>query len=151
MSGNVKNYQNSKIYTIRSNQTDKFYIGSTVQKLSERFGSHKSLFNTSTSKIIIEYGDAYIQLLEIYPCDSLIELTRREGYHILNNKENTVNKYVAGRTRSESNREYRDANKEAKQKYQREYQLKNKEIISAKNKLYYEAAKKRAATPDASL
>ena len=37
-------YANGKIYTIRSHQTDKYYIGSTTQPLSKRFYQHKQLY-----------------------------------------------------------------------------------------------------------
>ena len=34
-------YKNGKIYTIRSNQCEKYYIGSTIQRLSKRLYEHK--------------------------------------------------------------------------------------------------------------
>ena len=37
----MPNYQNGKIYAIRSHQTTDIYIGSTTQSLSVRFGEHK--------------------------------------------------------------------------------------------------------------
>ena len=37
-----RNYQNGKIYTIRSrSRPDLIYVGSTIQSLSTRFGEHK--------------------------------------------------------------------------------------------------------------
>jgi hypothetical protein len=36
------NYQNGKIYTIRSYQTDDVYYGSTTQPLSKRLSGHKA-------------------------------------------------------------------------------------------------------------
>ncbi len=105
-------YENGKIYTIRSPRTDKFYIGSTCNPLSKRFYQHKSKCkefqkdNTSkgtyiTSYEILIYHDAYIELLELYPCKSKIELTKREGQLIRENKNNVVNKVVNGRTPKE--------------------------------------------------
>ena len=66
----VKDYQQAKIYIIKSNQTDKIYIGSTTQTLGNRFMGHKSSRNKTTSKNIMIFGDAYIELLEQYPCNS---------------------------------------------------------------------------------
>ena len=37
----MPNYQNGKIYCIRSHQTDNIYIGSTTQKLCVRMAEHK--------------------------------------------------------------------------------------------------------------
>jgi hypothetical protein len=66
----MANYQNGKIYTIRSPNTDKFYIGSTTQPLFKRFYSHKCIHNSTCSKEIFQCGDAYIELLEDYKCSS---------------------------------------------------------------------------------
>ena len=110
-------YQQSKIYVIRSYQTDKIYIGSTIQSLTTRFSGHKSSRNKTTSKDIMVFNDAYIELLEQYPCDSAAELFRKEGEYILLNKENAVNKCIAGRT-------------------PKEYIIDNAEKISIMNKAY---------------
>jgi hypothetical protein len=181
MSLRTNKYYESKIYVIRSFKTDKVYIGSTIKKLSERFSCHKSLSNKTSSKIIIEYGDAYIELLELCHFDSSIELREKEGEYILRNKDNTVNKCVPGRTstsRLEYQREYQLKNKEYKKpeyyiknkitltdEYQKEYQIKNKAAQNDSQIEYYlkykemisaksklyYQARKRAANPDASL
>jgi hypothetical protein len=52
-----------------------------------------------TSFKIIKYPDAYIELLEQYPCNSREELNRREGSYI--RKINCVNKNIAGRTKKQ--------------------------------------------------
>ena len=72
-------FQNGKIYTIRSFQTEKYYIGSTNHKtLSQRLSKHKSVYRTwlkdkdscyVTSFEILKYDDCYIELLELYPCN----------------------------------------------------------------------------------
>lgn len=74
------NYQNGKIYSIRSrSRPDLVYVGSTTQPLSVRFGGHKKSSNRSTSKQIIDIGDAYIELIENYSCNGKDELCKREG------------------------------------------------------------------------
>ena len=60
----INKYNNGKIYTIRSPNTDKYYIGSTCNTLTNRFMSHKSPSNKCESKEIIDLGEAYIELLE---------------------------------------------------------------------------------------
>ncbi len=111
-------YSKGKIYAIRSKLIDKFYVGSTCKTLEKRFGEHKSYFtsckvgnNKLTSFLILAYGDAFIELIEDFPCSSNKELSRREGELILKHKDNVVNKNVAGRTVVEYNREYRLKNK----------------------------------------
>jgi len=76
----MPNYQNGKIYSIRSrSREDLVYVGSTTQPLSVRFGGHKAPSNKSTSKQIIDLGDAYIELIENYSCNNREELLKREG------------------------------------------------------------------------
>jgi len=80
------NYHNGKIYTIRSNQTEKYYIGSTTQTLTKRLSKHKSNFEDwkrngkgyMTSFEILKYDDVYIELLELFPCKSKEELNKKE-------------------------------------------------------------------------
>lgn len=89
-----RNYQNGKIYTIRSrSRPDLIYVGSTIQPLSVRMGKHKKPANTCTSKQIIELSDAYIELLETYPCQNIEELRLRENHHM--RSMDCVNKMLA--------------------------------------------------------
>ena len=128
-------YSKAKIYCIRSPNTDLIYIGSTVQQLSQRMTSHRSSSNKSTSKIMIEHGDAYIELLENFPCANKEELLRKEGEYI--RKENCCNKQVADRTTSE----YYQDNKEELLEKSKKYYEENKEAIAEKRKIFYEANK----------
>ena len=77
----MPNYDNGKIYSIRSySRPDLVYIGSTTEQLSKRFYQHKKPSNkVKSSKKIIDLGDAYIELIENYSCNSKEELHRREG------------------------------------------------------------------------
>ena len=84
-------YKNGKIYTSRSHQTDKFYIGSTCSTLIKRLSQHKSKWNDTTAKEILTYQDYYIELLELYPCNSKMELNKREGELIRLHKNMCVN------------------------------------------------------------
>ena len=100
-------YQNGKIYCIRSNQTDDVYYGSTTQPLYKRLSSHKNKFKMwktqnhhfITSFEILKYDDAYIELVENFPCNSIEELHKREGEIIRANE--CVNKRIAGRNKKE--------------------------------------------------
>ena len=76
----MPDYSLGKVYCVRSYQTDKIYIGSTCQKyLSTRFQEHKRITNKTTSKIIVDYGDAYIELLENFPCELSRNYTREKA------------------------------------------------------------------------
>jgi len=148
-----KDYQNGKIYCIRSFQTELIYIGSTTQSLSKRFSLHKNNYrrwtNTNIGYIyafeILMYEDCYIELIEDCPCNSKDELRRREG-QLIREMENVVNKRIEGRTDIEyyndnkeqillHQKEYYEANKDKK----KEYYQKNKEL----KKEYYQKNKLR--------
>jgi hypothetical protein len=112
------NYQNGKIYTIRSFQTDGVYYGSTTQPLSKRLSGHKAHYRHwqqkngkyTTSFEIIKFDDCYIELYELYPCNSKTELEKREG-EIIRVKDDAVNKVIAGRTKKEYDKKYRVDNR----------------------------------------
>lgn len=141
-------YSHGKIYAIRSHQTDLIYIGSTTQKLSYRMSQHRAN-NTPclSSNEILKYDDAYIELIELYPCSCKEELNRREG-EIIRNNEKCVNKQIAGRTQKEwvnDNRE-RDYNRKKEwtetndgkvKEYMRQYREQHKERISQQKKDWY--------------
>jgi predicted GIY-YIG superfamily endonuclease len=102
-------YNKSKIYTIRTPNSNLFYIGSTTQPLHKRYYEHKQIYkdflggkNVKLSSIeIFKLNDTYIELLEDYNCSNKRELEKREGELIRQHKENVVNKYIAGRNPKE--------------------------------------------------
>ena len=128
----MSNYQNGKIYSIRSySNTDLVYIGSTTQSLPKRFYGHKNKSNNCTSKQIIDIGDAYIELIEFFPCDNVYELIKQEGEIIRSMV--CVNKCIAGRTP----KQYYIDNKEKILLKEKQYRDNNEEKILLKNKKYY--------------
>ena len=134
----VGELNNCKIYKITSlNNPELVYYGHTCQTLSSRFSKHKTLSNKSSSKIIIEKGDAIIILVEDYPCESRDQAKSREAYYVLNNP--CVNKCVPGRTKTEY---YEDNKKEILEHKKECYEL-NKEHYLEENKKYMESHKER--------
>lgn len=119
----MPDFAKGKIYRIISPNCDKVYIGSTTATLNNRFSNHKSACKTenSSSKVVIESGDAVIELLENFPCESKKELERREG-EIIRITENRSNATVAGRT----NKEWR-----ADTGYYQQYQIDNAVRLAA--------------------
>lgn len=167
-------YQNGKIYKLVSGQTQKVYYGSTCDNLAKRLYRHHDDYNRysegkrkwcSTSREILKYNNAQIVLVELYPCNSKMELERRERWYIENN--DCVNKIVPTRTQKEyyetnkehiserrkkdyqENREerlkqlkeYAKKNKTKITSYHKEYREKNKEKLTQKHKSYVEAHK----------
>jgi len=134
-------YHKSKIYTIRSYQTDKYYIGSTCDALHKRLYNHrrdyKNYLNNNhhfvTSFDIILYEDNYIELLEDYKCESKNELLKREGELIRKYKDDIVNCRIAGRT----GKEYKEDNKVIIKEQRKKYSEINKDKIKERTtKLY---------------
>ena len=152
----MPNYANGKLYTIRSHQTAKVYVGSTTQALSVRMGGHRLDFKNYTkggtkyvtSFELLKYDDAYIELIELYPCNSKTELGRGEGIHI--RQMDCVNKYIAGRTRAEYREDNKEYIKEKKKEYyqdnkeqKKQYRQDNREEISERNKQYKQKNKEK--------
>ena len=99
------NYQNSKIYIIKSPNTDKCYIGSTTNTLPQRMRNHRWDYNHKRENgnsvfEIFECGEAYIELLEMCPCNNKDELFKKEN-EIMNTYNNCVNKKKAYRSLEE--------------------------------------------------
>jgi len=96
----MPNYQQTKIYKIVSNQTDKIYVGSTCQPyLSSRMNGHRHDYKNPDTRSqcesvqIMKYKDAKIRLIENYPCCSREEQLMREQFFIDTMK--CVNKYAS--------------------------------------------------------
>lgn len=134
----MPNYQEGKIYCIRSRDSDDVYIGSTTQPLARRFASHKNTAKNGsgiTSSSIVCSPSAYIELIEAFPCDTGEQLKRREGELIAS--MDCVNKVIAGRTKQE----YRDLHREKQKEYMKNYYAENKETLAVKQKEYADGRK----------
>ena len=83
-------YNNGKIYKIINFTNDKIYIGSTTSSLSKRLSEHKKvgrkndLHKPFYKDLFENIGKEYFEILliEEYPCNSKLELERRE-YEII--------------------------------------------------------------------
>jgi len=137
----MPNYQLGKIYKIVDNTNESIYIGSTCEPiLSRRLAGHVANYKTYcgsenkktfvTSYDIIKNDNYYIELIELYPCNSKDELLKRERYYI--QTLDCVNKTIPGRTKKEWNadnmdkiikykKQYNNDNKEKIKKYYKEY------------------------------
>lgn len=134
-------YSKSVIYSIRSHQTDKIYIGSTTQSLSKRIYKHRSVYDSFTKRnaghyvssyIMLEYPDNYIELIEEYPCENKQQLHKREG-EIIRKYTNSVNQRIAGRTR----KEWGIDNKEYLKQFHKNYHSTNRDKYNAMAKKNY--------------
>ena len=137
----INKYNNSKIYKICSNLSEKIYIGSTTQSLAQRLSEHvkhykqyvnKTRTNFTTSFDIIKLDDYFITLIEEHSYNNRSQLFRREGELIKLNINICVNKQLTGRT----DYEYRQDNKEHIAENKKEYYESNKQSISEKQKQY---------------
>ena len=137
----MPDYKNGKIYCIRVNDSDKIYIGSTVNSLCRRMTGHRDTFKKwkdgnwsyCSSYELFLIGTPYIELIEIYPCNSKEELHKREG-EIIRNTVNCVNKSIPSRTY----KEWYEANKSILSEKAKLYREAHKEEISLMNKEYRE-------------
>ena len=144
------NYQNGKIYKIWSLQTDKIYIGSTCDTLSNRLYMHKKSYNawkqckTNNTSSYILFDDCgidncKIELIKYCPCNTKLELLKEEGELIRLHKDNIVNIKIEGRTK----KEYQKDNKDKINEQKRQLYEANKDKIKEQNKQYYEVNKEQ--------
>tara|TARA_R110001632_G_C11269786_1_gene410730 strand:- start:271 stop:849 length:579 start_codon:yes stop_codon:yes gene_type:complete len=145
------NYQNGKIYAIKSNSGDKIYVGSTTKKyLSERMSDHRGSFKVwkkgnatrcMSYELFTQYGveNCYIELIELFPCNTKDELTTRENHYIRSLV--CVNKQLAISTpesRAAAKKKYEDNNQEKIKESHRASYERNKELIRERGFLYRE-------------
>mgnify|MGYP003632647657 CR=1 FL=1 len=134
----MNKYEKGKIYKLIDNTNGNIYIGSTIQSLANRKSQHKretiSGRNKCISKLIIKNGNYDIILIENYPCKSREELLMRERYYIDNTDcINHVRPIITIEERKE---------------YEKDYALKNKDIINEKSKIWYKKNKDKKAEYD---
>jgi hypothetical protein len=140
----MTSYENGKIYIIKSRTSKLVYIGSTCQTLRKRFAAHKSDYRrgiTISSSRLIELGDAYIELLEEFPCDDREDLNGAEGQW-MSIYPTCVNIRVAGRTPTE----YYQTNKESIASRHANYYQTNKESIASNHAIYRQANRVKIAS-----
>jgi len=131
------------IYVIRSNQTTNVYYGSTKQPINDRLHRHRSEYRGylkgnrpyGTSFEIIQYDDAFIELVETVEYEDKKELHKQEGIYIQNHE--CVNKSIPGRTQKEWGKEYYKQNKEHSLLKMKEYREKNRDKIREQKRIAY--------------
>lgn len=149
----MPDYQAGRIYAIRAPGTNEVYIGSTVLPLSRRMSQHRAHFKRwkvakdpfVTSFKILEHEEAYIELIEMFPCNSKEELNRREG-EIIRATENCVNRCIAGQTQKEYNATHKEQKAAKMAIYNAAYSATHKNKISAYCSAYRIANKDAIAT-----
>jgi len=126
----MPDYQQSKIYKLVCGESNKIYIGSTVQKLSKRRCEHANpkKYKSCESRTFI---NPTIHLIEDYPCDTKKELLERERFYI--DKFDCVNKVKPLRTREE----WKESNKDKISEHNKTYKIKNKKKLDDYKKSFF--------------
>ncbi len=141
----MNRYKNGKIYKLTSKYTDKIYIGSTIQLLKNRRRVHKSKkSNNTNSKLITQYTDFKIELIENYPCENKRELRLREAYFIKLHFKLCVNTVIPCRT----DKEYYQDNKEKIKKNSKNYRKVNEDIVKEKKAKFRKDNRERTRQDD---
>ena len=147
----MPDYSKGLIYKISvDGQT---YYGSTVQSLKRRMWHHKSHYkrwkngegwNCASFKLFDEYGfeNCPIELVELYPCASKVELLIREDWYMDNNE--CINEKRAHTSEEQFNEwkaEYHQAHKEERKEYDRQRHIAHKEEHNEMSRQWNEAHK----------
>ena len=129
-------YKRGKIYTIRCRDDDSLvYVGSTIQPLAKRIGLHRVASKKKPDLVLYKYvnndwDNWYIELYEVYPCNSKNELERREGEVI--RQIGNLNCYIAGRDL----KQYYQDNRDEILEHNKQYYQNNRDKILEKDKQY---------------
>ena len=78
-------YSRGKIYMILSLQSNNIYVGSTIETLERRFSKHRydrKIGKAVSSCVLMRHDDAFIQLLENFPCKNKKQLEARGPWYI---------------------------------------------------------------------
>jgi len=128
------------IYSLTCSNPNLIYYGSTTKPLNDRLSGHKNNFKNNkqvSSKILFEWGNVKINMIEEINFEDKKELLDREAYYIKNLE--CVNKKIPNRTDKQY---YSDNKDKIKQKIKKYYE-KNKEKKQQQNKKYYEKNKEK--------
>jgi hypothetical protein len=123
------------IYEIVSPHFEKRYIGCCIQNsrgrdtLKERFHHHKGKHNGTTSKLVIEKGDAEIRLIECCDVEDMTELRKRERQYISSRSCELVNIMSRYESVTIGKQTYMSEHKEDKKKYDLDYRAANQEKL----------------------
>tara|TARA_R110002074_G_scaffold75513_1_gene172622 strand:- start:252 stop:743 length:492 start_codon:yes stop_codon:yes gene_type:complete len=121
----MNKYRNGKIYKLIDLDSDKVYIGSTIQTLDKRLSLHKSHSNPCMSNT---FKDPYIQLIKSYPCNSKRALDKEEQKYI--DMYDCVNKNKSFQTKEELKehvKQYHLEHEEEWKEYKKKYDIINNE------------------------
>ena len=143
----MSKYENGKIYKILNNIDDEVYVGSTTQPLSKRIYQHRLAskhcpqYKLYTHMNNLGVDGFYIEFIESYSCKSKEELCAKEGEWI--RKIATLNKVISGRSKQDSDKQWRENNKEYTKELHIQYRENNKERIIEAGKIRYENNKEQ--------
>jgi hypothetical protein len=136
-------YTHGKIYKITDTAYNECYIGSTIETLSRRIAGHrcqhKHLLNKKKVRCVSVYTlfgkyvleNCKIELLELCPCNSLVELRQRGGYYV--KTLGCVNTNIAGRTK----REYVYENKDKPSELRKQHGIEHKDQLGEHREQHY--------------
>jgi hypothetical protein len=141
----MPDYSKSKIYKLTSESCDEVYYGSTTRELHERLSQHKYEYNlTPNHKVMLQYENCKIILVENFPCSSREELSEREEFYIRNNP--CVNIQIPNRPHQEvlqlphyveARKQYALTHRAEKREYDRVYSEINREKKLTRDHAYY--------------
>jgi hypothetical protein len=88
-----------------------------------------------------DWDNWYIELYEYYPCNNKPELNKREGE--VQRQIATINKNVAGRTKKEQQKQYRQNNRDKLLENMKQYHLNNREKRLEQRKQYHQVNREK--------
>lgn len=146
-----------KIYCLRSNESNKIYVGSTFQKyLCNRLAKHKfsykaylnNKYHYVTSFELLKNDNCYTELISEHQDVSKEMLRKFEGEEIRKQKDICVNKRIEDRTSKEyrfdntdkirnDKQQHRITNLDKIKQYEKQYRIINNDKLKVDKQNYY--------------
>lgn len=150
----MKDYSKGKIYKIVNDENDKFYIGSTIQKLCDRMTNHRTnkKFRCAIHNLGLDLYKCSIILIEKYPCKDNEELRTKEREYFdkykkeckdlfLNIRRPIITKEEKRELHRIKSTEWNEKNKVKYNKLQHSEEYKKKREINTKKKITCECGR----------
>lgn len=137
----MTNYKIGKVYKIIHTQSDIVYVGSTFNRLSDRFRQHRYNFECTITKYIKQYGykNFKIILIKEYEVVDRKHLESKEQIWI--NLLKPINKNSAFTIEKLKDKQYRNNNKDKIKESSKKHYENNKDEIIKKQQEYQEKNK----------
>lgn len=151
----INRFSKGKIYKLTKAGDENTYVGSTCLELSRRLSNHRADSLVTPHRRVYKQFPGMdgvdIVLIELYPCNTLEELRKRERYWAdeLKSSLNTFRAHVTEEEKKEKHKEYAVTHAEEISVYQSAWYQEHKVELNAKQKIWKQDNKEKVRAHNA--